>query len=349
MRLSFIILISFLHVYFLSDDFHRGQGYMREKLDSAHVPLLGEYDDSDPKTIAQHLEWSRQANIKLWVTSWWGKNTREDKTTKKEILKHPDLGDHRIALFYETTGRIKKAENYTTHRVVPDIEYICESYFNHPNYLRIDGRPVLFVYLTRKLETLGIMEDVIALMRYAAQKSGYDIFIVGDHVFSTAPDEEYYPPFTVLDAVTNYDVYGSMGVKGGYAGMEGVIRHYQKQREWREHALDHGCAFLPSASPGYNDLGVRPEKKHFPLSRRLTANDKSGSLFQAVLREARYLVDSSVQNLLIVNSFNEWHEDTQIEPVVGTTTSSPSNFTYGLEYEGYGELYLNILRQETED
>ena len=123
MRLSFIILISFLHVYFLSDDFHRGQGYMREKLDSAHVPLLGEYDDSDPKTIAQHLEWSRQANIKLWVTSWWGKNTREDKTTKKEILKHPDLGDHRIALFYETTGRIKKAENYTTHRVVPDIEY----------------------------------------------------------------------------------------------------------------------------------------------------------------------------------------------------------------------------------
>ena len=47
--------------------------------------------------------------------------------------------------------------------------------------------------------------------------------------------------------------------------------------------------------------------------------------------------------MVLVNSFNGWHEDTQIEPVVGEPSIRPFDFTKGLEYEGYGELYLNIL------
>ena len=52
------------------DDFHNGQGYIRK--DISQCPLLGEYDDSEKETIGWHLTWSRQANIKLWVMSWWG-------------------------------------------------------------------------------------------------------------------------------------------------------------------------------------------------------------------------------------------------------------------------------------
>ena len=51
---------------------------------------------------------------------------------------------------------------------------------------------------------------------------------------------------------------------------------------------------------------------------------------------------------MIVNSFNEWHEDTQIEPAVGDTTNVPFDHTQGLHYEGYGTRYLDILREETE-
>lgn len=51
-------------------DFHYGQGCIRKDL--SQCPLLGEYDCSDPKTIGHHLTWSRQANIRVWVMSWWG-------------------------------------------------------------------------------------------------------------------------------------------------------------------------------------------------------------------------------------------------------------------------------------
>ncbi|KAL3903781.1 MAG: hypothetical protein SGILL_010318 [Bacillariaceae sp.] len=294
------------------DDFHRGDGYVREQLTPPQQPWLGEYDDSDPSTISKHLQWSRQANVGLWVSSWWGQGSREDVTLKNNILTHPELDTHQFAIFYETTGRIKQSEGFTTQRVQPDIEYLCQEYFDHPNYYRLDGKPVLFVYLTRKLETTGtLLPNVLELMRVAATQAGCgEIYIVGDHVFQGPPEtEDVYPPFTMLDAVTNYDVYGSMGGKGGFIGQDGITKYYNQQSRWREIATkDHNCRFIPAASPGYNDLGVRPEKAHPPLSRRLSATDKQGSLFEAALRRARTLVDPKAGSLLMVNSFNEWHE-----------------------------------------
>lgn len=331
-----------------SHDFHRGSGYLREKLSTVQKPVLGEYDDTDPATIYQHLKWSAQANIGLWVTSWWGPGTREDTTTKDVILEHPALGNHRIALFYETTGRIKEDDGYSTHRVIPDIEYLTQQYFGHPNYYRIDGRPVLFVYLTRKLEGLGLLDDVVEQMRLAAGNGGYNIFIAGDHVFHSAPNkDEIKPTFTVLDAITNYDVYGNMFQPSPYATEARVLEHYQRAREWKALAAKYKCAFIPSVAPGYNDLGVRPEKQHGPLSRKLSADDVEGSLFTTSLRYARKLLDPTLGNVLMVNSFNEWHEDTQIEPCTGKSTTLPESLTQGVEYIGYEEHYLNILREET--
>merc|ERR1712238_440789 len=52
---------------------------------------------------------------------------------------------------------------------------------------------------------------------------------------------------------------------------------------------------------------------------------------------------------------NEWHEDTQIEPTMmtvsssaTTTTTKPETLTGGLEYTEYGELYLDILKSQTQ-
>jgi hypothetical protein len=54
----------------------------------------------------------------------------------------------------------------------------------------------------------------------------------------------------------------------------------------------------------------------------------------------------------MINSFNEWHEDTQIEPTVvaqrtNVDDSGLQQYTEGHFYAGYGNLYLNILRSAT--
>jgi hypothetical protein len=129
-------------------DFHKGAGYLRKEV--GHTPALGEYDDSTPQLIRKHLDYSRQANIQLWVTSWWGRYSREDNTTRNVIL--PELllqnSSHKVAVLYETTGRLNQEDGpRRVHRVTDDIEFILKHYVPHPNYYTIRNRPVVFVYL----------------------------------------------------------------------------------------------------------------------------------------------------------------------------------------------------------
>lgn len=327
------------------DDFH-GDMYVRGALDPPQVPQLGEYDDRDAAVIGQHLMWSFFAGVDLWVVSWWGPNSREDVTVRDHILPHPNLNDLKIAVLYETPGRTAGFTDYAS--VGPDVAFIAQNYFDHPSYMRIDGRPVLFVYLTRVLSGEGTLASTVSAMRAAAAANGHDVFIVGDQVWGAAPSST--ADLALLDGVTNYDVYGNMGATP-YAGQPAVDAYYDAQRDWKDAAGSADVAFVPGTSPGFNDTAV-PGRDHEPLSRRLTATAGFGSLFREMVRHARELADPRADRMIMVTSWNEWHEDTQIEPVrlappTSSDTSATGTFhTHGLEYEGYGNRYLQILRDE---
>jgi glycoprotein endo-alpha-1,2-mannosidase len=338
-----------------ADDFHRGDGYIRQDLIPPQQPFLGEYDDRDAGVVEQHLQWSRQANVRLWVTSWWGPNSRTDSTISNVILQHEKLQNHQIALFYETDGRIlQKDLGNPLENVRSDMQYMCKTYFDHPNYFRINDRPVLFIYLARSLNSLGLLNDVVDLMRQGVQDAcGEDVYLVGDQVYGGASGKDFttYEPFELLDAVTNYDVYGSInsvvGRRGGSLAEEEVNHYYQfEQRLWRDAANSFNCKYVPAIAPGYNDVSVRSGNP--PLSRSLTGKEP-GSLLKLELQNAIPLVDPDTQRLMMINSFNEWHEDTQIEPTIGGSTSLPNEITSGITYRGYGDQYLEILRVGTDN
>lgn len=318
-------------------------GYIRKELEPRQEIRLGEYDDRVPAVIQQHLEWSKRANIGVWVTSWWGPNSGEDSTLREVILdpNKVTLGDHKFALLYETTGRIRESEGYDVNARLPDdFDYICkeQKYFDHPSYYRINGRPVLVIYLTRLLDGKELLDDVIPLIRERCPS----VYIVGDQVWGSPPAKT----LDLLDSVTNYDIYGNMG-RPRYARQEGVDRYYRRARGWKEYAAFHNSTFVPSVAPGYNDRGVRLQNENPALSRRLDEDSKEGSLFAAQISAAVQLLDPEADNFLLVNSFNEWHEDTQIEPCDGKTATEPFVMTQGLEYKGYGTLYLDILATYT--
>lgn len=330
------------------DNFHNGGGYMRKNLVPQQYPALGEYDDSDPAVIAEHMKMFRRANIGLLVTSWWGPNRLEDSITKDVILEHEHVGNLKVALHYETANRLgDKSNDFSQAR--GDIDYMCEHYFNHPNYYKIEGRPVLVIYISRVLETIGTLDQALLTMRSEAAKCGHNLYLIGDEIFASAPDPSVpHFPFWYFDAVTNYEVYGSSGRPEGHAGKQAIDSYYQDQAEWKKQAAIDNCRYIPAVSPGYNDRGVRLEEDHPALSRRLTVDAEEGSLFHYQLKHAKELVDPELGNLILVNSFNEWHEDTQIEPVaVGESADWPPLMTEGLDYVGYGNLYLDILGAST--
>jgi hypothetical protein len=320
-------------------------------------PALGDYDQRNPSVISQHFAWSREANVHAWFTSWWGPDSLENDITLNHILNHPDdtttTGPYRpqIAILYETTNRT--ANGTTMENLYTDVQYLARHYFGHSNYYKINNRPVIFLYLARYLKLLGLLQDGIDLLRAGAASMGYEhIYIIGDVVWQQYPgdhpqaDENY---FTLLDAVSTYDVRGSMGANG-FAGRGTLVQYARQQRIWRGLANQHGCAFIPSVTPGFNDRAVR--SIHTPLSRKLYPNWPFGSFFRAMLQISVPMVEPNYEttsSLLLVTSWNEWHEDTQIEPVVlsNASTNQPLKLTEGYSYEAYGKHYLQILNEET--
>ena len=132
----------------LSHDWHR---LMRQKLDPPQKPAAGLYRSDDPDVIAEHLAQSRRAGLDFWAVSWWGPDSATDRTIREAIFKHPDADRLRYAVLYESyrpPRRIRSpALRPTSSRI---LAYLEKHYFKHPHYLRINGRPVLFIYLSRE-------------------------------------------------------------------------------------------------------------------------------------------------------------------------------------------------------
>jgi hypothetical protein len=112
---------------------------------------------------------------------------------------------------------------------------------------------------------------------------------------------------------------------------------------------------MPTVATGYNDTADR--KGHAGSARRLVdrPGSREGDLFRLMIKEAGLPhLDDKCGRIMMITSFNEWYEDTQIEATSGTMpatahddSESARAFTGGDQYEDYAYLYLDMLRTLT--
>jgi len=325
---------------------------MRSHLRPQHLPALGHYNSYDPAVISDHIRQSQRGNISFWASSWWGPGSKTDIILKDHILKHPEAGKLKYAILYESPGRIKgkdrneKFSNLDYSHVVSDFKYLKKTYFDNPNYLKIDGKAVVYVYLGRRYFR-GQGHDILAKVREAVP----DVYIVSDDVFAAKYEAEWAKPF---DAITAYDVYGqSTKIYGGTR--KAITSLATLYKGAREQANSVGVALIPAIAPGYNDRAVRDG--NVGRSRKFSDEPASqeGDIFRAMIADvALPNLDPKTNNMMIITSFNEWYEDSQIEATTGSqgcTTKDDSAtgnyFTHGENYCDYGYLYLDILADYT--
>ncbi|MBN2132477.1 MAG: hypothetical protein JW741_23445 [Sedimentisphaerales bacterium] len=316
---------------------------MRLRLASPQEPKAGLYDSDDPNVIGEHIAQSLRGGIVFWAVSWWGPGHHTDRAFRQAILSHPDAGKLKYAALYESTGRLGSLKAPHYRHWIDDLTYLEKTYFDHPHYLKVQGRPVVFVYLTRVyFRDKG--QDALRQMRERFPR----LYLVGDDVFGSGYEARWARQF---DAITAYDVYGqSVGRFGGTRkAIDFLATNY---RDAKAVANGVGTAFMPTVAPGYNDTAVRDG--HPGRARYFTdvEDSREGDIFRAMLREvALPHLDAQCGRIMMVTSFNEWYEDTQIEATAGTappstTDDSPdgTHFTGGDRYVDYGYLYLDLLR-----
>jgi len=114
-------------------------------------------------------------------------------------------------------------------------------------------------------------------------------------------------------------------------------------------ATDGRVPVVPDVMPGVNTRGVRLQVNESAQPRQWLPGQSSGSTLQHYLDQIARPVLSVQIPLIFVTSWNEWNEDTAIQPIGGTPTDrddSPSGteYTQGYTYGGEGTTDLNVIR-----
>ncbi len=306
-----------------------------------HTPQLGWYDSQTPAIIDQHIAWSVDSGIDFLSVSWWG--TRWDYT--------PDSGGHRdralsqlmkaietrepldlqVCILYESSGRLTgngdflpgtiTGDGRTNEQVLTDdFTYFADNYFGRPSYLTIGDRPIVFIYMGERFT--ADWQQAMASIRQAMALRGYDPMIIGMHDFWQGPD---WHKLYIFDAATTYNFYtpdpSLVPIEDNKIQHEGYLAQVAKRYEaWKPIVQ----AMIPNVMPGYDDsIREGPDR---PIL------EATPEFFEAQWAMAGdHLEPDRPWNMVMITSFNEWHEDTQIEP----------------DDTKYGMTYLDVVREQS--
>jgi hypothetical protein len=319
--------------------------YVRELLVPPQAPMLGHYSSRDPAVIQQHLDWMASYGIDFLVSEWWERDSWKDVTLRDYVL--PELAESPVhfALLYEISnfwgeqGLVIDAA--IQQQMMSDFNYLTDTYFDHPNMLKVGDRPVVFLSGSRHLQ--GDFLNVFAAVRSSLRDRGFELFLIGDEFRwgVTEPDH-----FQFLDAVSPY-IMGTWRYRDNYLAQTEYFADLSRAAGmWEDAAHPHGKYVIPSVTPGVNarhtGSGIVTPRRILPAADAMTA-------LEGQIRLMRPFVDPYLK-MIMVSSWNDWATDRQIEPTVVTpptnedVSQSGHDYTLGFTYEGYGLKHLETIR-----
>lgn len=271
---------------------------------STNYPALGPYDSHDPGVIDRHCAWAKQAGIDGLVISWWGRDSFEDQAVPG-ILEAAARHDLKVAIYIE---RVPRGEGLAAAQPTADeIRHLTDTYGRHPAFLRLDDRPVLFAYvrLNEQLTDAG-WNAVFAALR--AQNATQPV-IIGDR-----------PPPGIAPNFDGWHTYDPMGQifheRARFDDLDAWARH--TFADWIGQGRDIDGITFVTVCPGYDDRYFRAPGVH-------VARD-DGRTYRTLWNNAI----AADPDWILITSFNEWHESSEIEPS-----------------DQHGMVYLDITREMT--
>jgi len=332
-----------------TDEAHHIDGEsLRSLLIPEQPPMLGYYSSRDPKVIRQHLEWVREYGIDFISLLWNRNNTFEKVTLNDHIL--PIIAGSNIKFMVEY-GPHNLVQNFNDslvviddvleEKLVNDFISIAEDYFDHPNYLTVDSSYAVYLYISRLFT--GNYVQAFERVRNELHERGYDLYLIGDEMAFGNLNGQH---VQYLDAVSPYIVHSQR--HDGYPVDKDFFADLSIQAtQWEEVTKPVGISIIPNATMGINkrweDLNV------ITLPPQSTPGAACTSTLEEFIKAMLPFIDPQLK-MIFLTAWNEWHEDTILEPIAeipATSTdvsASGSLYTEGYFYEGHGFKPLEVIR-----
>lgn len=263
-----------------------GRPVDRDRLDlgAAHYPEGGPYDSRDPVWIRAQVAAARDAGIDGFAVSWWGRES-EEALGLDALFRHGTEAGLVLAPYYETGGLWQRG----ALGVAADLADLLDRHGHDPAWLRVGGTPVVFLYASHRLRP-----HAWNAVRSRLAAEGRRLFLVADvpspEWLSARPD--WLLRFDALHVYTPVTFLArGRDVGATYRALAALARADARP-------------FVPAVAPGFDDRQVRTPG---------TVVERSAGATYDRAWEAALSVDP---RWILVSSWNEWHEGSEIEPSV---------------------------------
>ena len=296
--------------------------------DVSETPVAGPYeaDRGDPTAYQQHVTWANTAGIDYFLFRL---------RSSYDIAQHTiDLAFIDTLLLASNAGSVKFAINYDfanmtladkkrieTAGLVPtflDDFSRMKPYFQRSNYMKIGNKYMVMINDAYNLYS----DDNVALyqmLRAQMSAAGIELFIIGTQQSWTPPARYDFRFVGGVDAVT-HDSYIEISNSwyDRYILFHNIVDQAMIYSAGK--FTEYGLEYIPTISPSYNPKITVPGSPNFSFG-------KDVKWFTTYCNIAKR--SSTGAFLILIDSFNDWNYDTQIEPA-----------------QSYGQDYLNLIRQQ---
>lgn len=252
------------------------------------------YRSADPATIDRHVAQAAGVGINAFVQSWYGPQVENNQTETnfRLLLDTATRYQFQAAVDVEVMGPFFGSAG----SVQAALATLLSTHVNHPAYFRYNGKPVIFFWRQQRFSPAEW-----AAIRHAVDPNHATLWI------AEGTDLSYQD---VFDGNHLYSIAWS-------GDPQAELNKWPPRLKKIEDRLGAERVWVATAMPGYNDLNLNRSNSF--------AKDRAGGAFY---RQSWAAALSSRPDMIVITSFNEWLEGTQIEPSTD-----------------YGDFYLALTRE----
>lgn len=294
------------------------------------TPLMGYYDEENPQVCDWEIKWAVEHGINCFIHCWYRKHENTGKPVTENDLRcghglHEALFHAKYQKYMKFAIMFENSPRWGTTDAQDIIDNLMpfwmENYFNRENYLKIDNKPVLFMYYQQRLSEIfpdpKDQKKMFDSCREYAKKHGFDGMVFG--LCDPSIDKKNYEE----SLARGYDF--RFGYLNGYQPKEnfpeeeemrqGQIEHFREYQAMdpRRHVGTASCFWDPEprTTDHWNSMGYGfGTTKFWHLS---------PENYRRVLQGMKEIIkempdDAWGKKILMIDNWNEWDEGHFVSP-----------------------------------
>ena len=156
------------------------------------MPALGLYTQEHPEVADWETKWAVEHGVSFFVYCWYrasqgGPVTQHFGSAIHDALfKSKFVNRMKFTIMWENQSRGRAGVADEGDLLTNLLPFWMENYFKHPSYLKVNNRPVLFIYrpefLIKDLGGVPQVAQAFDRMRQACREQGFDgLYILGEY------------------------------------------------------------------------------------------------------------------------------------------------------------------------